>query len=218
LSVRAAVLVNEPGVRQDRAHADTGRRSRGIVRRSSAVQCRYARQVKGSARGAGTVDGLPPLPRALAERVGVGGGDGGHGVPDDVHVHVYATTAVGPEPVMAHHPDGDGVAALTLPSRFGSIVDVAHWSAHPKGSAMKKSVVAIGVGAVFALPGTAAGYGPSANPQAVTACETNITKQEDTGITAGGGPKAGVPAPTNCDHFFQSTGVIGNGSPGDGAP
>ena len=81
---------------------------------------------------------------------------------------------------------------------------------------MKKIVLAISVGAVIALPGTAAGFGPSLNPHAVAACETNIGKQSASGVTAGGGPKAGIPAPTNCDHFYQGIGLIGNGVPGGG--
>jgi hypothetical protein len=83
---------------------------------------------------------------------------------------------------------------------------------------MKKIVLAIGVGAVIALPGTAAGFGPSENPHAVAACMTNIDKQTGNGVSAGGGPKAGVPAPTNCDHYFQAIGAIGNGLPGGGTP
>ena len=83
---------------------------------------------------------------------------------------------------------------------------------------MRKIVLAIGVGAIVALPATAAGYGPSENSHAVAACEANIDKQTTDGVSAGGGPKAGVPAPTNCDHFYQATGAIGNGLPGGGTP
>jgi hypothetical protein len=79
---------------------------------------------------------------------------------------------------------------------------------------MKKIIVSLGIGAAIALPATAAAYGPSANPQAVAACQNNISKQSANGVTAGGGPKAGILAPTNCDHFFQASGAIGNGPPG----
>ncbi len=41
-------------------------------------------------------------------------------------------------------------------------------------------------------------------------CGRVIEKQSEKGIVAGGGPKAGIPAPTNCDHFFQNRGSIGN--------
>ena len=81
---------------------------------------------------------------------------------------------------------------------------------------MKRLVLAIGLGGLLAMPGAAAGFGPSENPHAVAACGNNIEKQTAKGITAGGGPKAGVPAPTNCDHFFQDNGSIGNGLPGGG--
>jgi hypothetical protein len=56
--------------------------------------------------------------------------------------------------------------------------------------------------------------GPNPPPQAKTACGDNIDKQTANEVTAGGGPKEGIPAPTNCDHFFQSQGYIGNGPPG----
>jgi len=45
--------------------------------------------------------------------------------------------------------------------------------------------------------------------QAVAECEKVIDLQTLREIVAGGGPKAGIPAPTNCDHFFQIIGVIG---------
>jgi hypothetical protein len=34
-------------------------------------------------------------------------------------------------------------------------------------------------------------------------CGNVIDKQTAMGVSAGGGPKQGVPAPTNCDHFFN---------------
>lgn len=81
---------------------------------------------------------------------------------------------------------------------------------------MKKTMLALSIGIMLALPGAAAGFGPTENPHAVAACEKNIDKQTAKGVSAGGGPKAGVPAPTNCDHFYQSIGSIGNGLPGGG--
>jgi hypothetical protein len=83
---------------------------------------------------------------------------------------------------------------------------------------MRKLTLAVGVAAVLALPAAAAGYGPNENPHAVAACEKNIAKQSAKGVTAGGGPKAGTPAPTNCDHFYQDNGTIGNGLPGGATP
>jgi hypothetical protein len=52
-------------------------------------------------------------------------------------------------------------------------------------------------------PAAVAYGGPNPNPKAVANCEANITKQALNGVSAGGGPKAGIPAPTNCDHFFN---------------
>ena len=45
--------------------------------------------------------------------------------------------------------------------------------------------------------------------QAVAACSKTIGLQAMRDIAAGGGPKQGITAPTNCDHFFQAIGVIG---------
>jgi hypothetical protein len=45
--------------------------------------------------------------------------------------------------------------------------------------------------------------------EAVAECSTVISLQTMREIVAGGGPKAGIPAPTNCDHFFQIIGAIG---------
>jgi hypothetical protein len=43
------------------------------------------------------------------------------------------------------------------------------------------------------------------------ACFNVVHKQFDLELDTGGGPKDGWGAPTNCDHFFQVVGVIGNG-------
>jgi hypothetical protein len=80
---------------------------------------------------------------------------------------------------------------------------------------MKRALLASVVGIMLALPGAAGALGPSGNPHAVAACEKSIDKQSANGVTAGGGPKAGVPAPTNCDHYYQFNGSIGNGLPGE---
>jgi hypothetical protein len=37
-------------------------------------------------------------------------------------------------------------------------------------------------------------------------CSNTINRQSANEVSAGGGPKAGVLAPTNCDHFFGSPG------------
>ena len=41
-------------------------------------------------------------------------------------------------------------------------------------------------------------------------CAATVDKQTEKDISAGGGSKEGIPAPTNCDHFFQREGLIGN--------
>jgi hypothetical protein len=83
---------------------------------------------------------------------------------------------------------------------------------------MKRVVLAVGIGAMMAWPGAAAAFGPSQNPGAVAACEANIANQLSAGISAGGGPKADFGASTNCDHFFQAIGAVGNGLPGGSQP
>jgi hypothetical protein len=45
--------------------------------------------------------------------------------------------------------------------------------------------------------------------EAAAECGKVINLQTMREIVAGGGPKAGIPAPTNCDHFFQIIGAIG---------
>jgi hypothetical protein len=84
------------------------------------------------------------------------------------------------------------------------------------GGTLPRSLVAallLTVLALLAAP-VALGFGPSENPRAVERCTANVEKQTAKGTTSGGGPKSGIPAPTNCDHFFQGEGLIGNGLPG----
>jgi hypothetical protein len=76
---------------------------------------------------------------------------------------------------------------------------------------MRKTLSALAIGVMLALPGAAAAFGPTENPHAVAACEKTIDKQTAKGVSAGGGPKAGIPAPTNCDHYYQGIGLIGGG-------
>jgi uncharacterized membrane protein len=56
---------------------------------------------------------------------------------------------------------------------------------------------------------SAAAYNPG-NPNtpqvAIDKCGAVIAKQSANGVQAGGGPKAGVDAPTNCDKFFGAPG------------
>lgn len=53
--------------------------------------------------------------------------------------------------------------------------------------------------------GNGGGNSPNAPGQenAIENCGQNINKQANKGVSAGGGPKEGVLAPTNCDHFFN---------------
>jgi hypothetical protein len=44
---------------------------------------------------------------------------------------------------------------------------------------------------------------------ALVACGNAIASQSDRGVAAGGGPKEGIPAPTNCDWFFFFIEAIG---------
>ena len=75
------------------------------------------------------------------------------------------------------------------------------------------TLAALATALVLAVP--ALGYGGPNPPQKATdACGANIEKQTAKGVSAGGGKKQGIPAPTNCDHFFQNQGDIGNGPPG----
>jgi hypothetical protein len=71
------------------------------------------------------------------------------------------------------------------------------------------AVVTLTVGGGSAIASSNGG-GNSANApgqaRAAQNCENTIDRQTAKGVSAGGGPKAGVPAPTNCDHFFGAPG------------
>ncbi|MBA3628658.1 MAG: hypothetical protein H0W55_03130 [Actinobacteria bacterium] len=47
---------------------------------------------------------------------------------------------------------------------------------------------------------------------AIEACVNVVVSQSDRGVAAGGGPKEGIVAPTNCDFFFFIIGAIGEDS------
>jgi hypothetical protein len=67
--------------------------------------------------------------------------------------------------------------------------------------------------AVTSAPAFAFG-GPHPQQQAYEACVANILKQNAADRQAGGGPKTQQPdSVTNCDHFWQREGIIGNGTP-----
>ena len=76
---------------------------------------------------------------------------------------------------------------------------------------MRLLVVVFGVLAVL---GMSAPTAFAANETSAANCQEVIAKQSTKGTAAGGGPKEGIVAPANCDHYFQYTELIGNGPPG----
>jgi hypothetical protein len=74
---------------------------------------------------------------------------------------------------------------------------------------MRKTLAATGVGLAVIL-GTALPASAS-TPKSEQNCSNAIDRQYANETTAGGGPKAGIVAPTNCDHFYQEFGIIGSG-------
>ena len=74
---------------------------------------------------------------------------------------------------------------------------------------MRKTLAASGVGLAIVL-GTAL-PASATTPKSEQNCSNTVDRQEPRGVTAGGGPKAGIPAPTNCDHYYQDLGLIGSG-------
>lgn len=76
---------------------------------------------------------------------------------------------------------------------------------------MRMLILGIGAAGALMLPAAAVAFGPSENPRAVAACGATVDRQTARAVFARGGPKAAIPAPTNCDHFFQSEGLIGSG-------
>ena len=67
--------------------------------------------------------------------------------------------------------------------------------------------------ALMLVPAAMAVRAIDPNPNALENCFATILNQNVHGVVAGGGPKVGV-GPTNCDHFFQGEGLIGNNLPG----
>ena len=56
--------------------------------------------------------------------------------------------------------------------------------------------------------------GKAADAPGQTQAQENAGQTEDrqsaNGVMAGGGPKQGIPGPTNAEHFYQLSGSIGN--------
>jgi hypothetical protein len=78
---------------------------------------------------------------------------------------------------------------------------------------LSAALAALVVCLVLSVPAFGFG-GPDPNPSAVANCSASIDQQTADGVQAGGGPKDVFPAPTNCDHYWQNHGYIGNGPPG----
>jgi hypothetical protein len=57
--------------------------------------------------------------------------------------------------------------------------------------------------AALAIPGLGESEGAPGQEIALEECIDTIIRQTEAGVAAGGGPKEGVPAPTNCDKFFN---------------
>jgi hypothetical protein len=85
-----------------------------------------------------------------------------------------------------------------------------------EGALMRRILLVLAVGAIMVLSSVSYAFAeanPNNNGNAANApgqvnadanCGNAIDKQEDKGVEAGGGPKAGTDeAPINCDHFFQ---------------
>ena len=72
--------------------------------------------------------------------------------------------------------------------------------------------VVVATAAVVWVTGTSSAWADIPPPgqfpteQAEENCGATIDRQTAGGVAAGGGPKEGVPAPTNCDHFFGAPG------------
>ena len=86
-------------------------------------------------------------------------------------------------------------------------------------SRIKRQIVAVAAGLMVALSisgsalaaGNGSGNSGDAPGQgnAQANCGNTIVRQTENGVQAGGGPKAGFSAPTNCDHFFSPPGHSG---------
>lgn len=60
----------------------------------------------------------------------------------------------------------------------------------------------------LAMAAQATSHNPS--PTGAEQCSAAVESQVESGLVAGGGPKAEIDGPSNCDHFFFAIGAIGN--------
>jgi hypothetical protein len=71
-------------------------------------------------------------------------------------------------------------------------------------------VLMLAVATALTLATAVPAFGHKPNEHGIVACAENVENQTEMGVEAGGGPKEGIVAPTNCDHFFFEIGAIGN--------
>jgi hypothetical protein len=74
------------------------------------------------------------------------------------------------------------------------------------GSVAATAAVIVVAGAASSAWAEQPGVGEFPTEQAGENCGATIDRQTEMDVSAGGGPKEGVPAPTNCDHFFGAPG------------
>jgi hypothetical protein len=67
-------------------------------------------------------------------------------------------------------------------------------------------VVAVALALAIAAPASS----HQASQTGLEKCAAAVEMQVEAGLVAGGGPKAGIDGPANCDHFFFVIGAIGN--------
>ncbi len=65
------------------------------------------------------------------------------------------------------------------------------------------TLVFSGGSALAASPGSGNPGNAPGQAHAQANCNNTIDRQYGKGVAAGGGPKEGILAPTNCDHFFN---------------
>lgn len=72
------------------------------------------------------------------------------------------------------------------------------------------AIACVSLVSTFAGGGAALAYTSDAGSATfATGCEKALNKQATKGVSAGGGPKEGIPGTTNCDHFYQEFSFIG---------
>ena len=63
-------------------------------------------------------------------------------------------------------------------------------------------MAAVSMVPAFAVANNPNGADAPGQANAIANCAENVLKQTVKGVSAGGGPKEGFIAPTNCDHFY----------------